>query len=383
MASIRRSPKSKFWIACYTDVSGKQRQRSTRETDRKKALSRSHEFEAAYRKLKTEYQARRVISDIYEEIHGSALSSASTEIFFKQWLKRKEAEVAPSSFNRYKAAVDRFIEFLGDKKIREINAVTVTEITDFRDATAKATSITNGNMVLKVLRSGFQDALRQSLVTNNPASLVPVVRKNGTGVQRRAFSMNELKLVLEHASDEWKGIILTGLYTGQRLGDIVRLCWNNIDLSKQEVRFSSQKTGRRMILPISKPVLDWLMKSAAQDDPEAPVFPTAYEVIENQGGRVATLSNQFNKILVAAGLAEKKTHKSQGKGRDSKRDVNSLSFHCLRHTATSLLKNAGVSEAVVMDIIGHDSKLISMNYTHIEEHTKRKALDSMPDIRKG
>jgi hypothetical protein len=44
------------------------------------------------------------------------------------------------------------------------------------------------------------------------------------------------------------------------------------------------------------------------------------------------------------------------------------------------LKNAGVSEAVAMDIIGHDSKLVSQNYTHIEESTKRKALSKLPDI---
>jgi len=57
-----------------------------------------------------------------------------------------------------------------------------------------------------------------------------------------------------------------------------------------------------------------------------------------------------------------------------------LSFHCLRHTATSLLKNAGVSDAIAMDIIGHESKAISANYTHIETNTKRKALNALPDV---
>ena len=76
MASIRKLPNSKFWITCYTDATGKQRQRRTKETDRKAAFSRANEYETAYRK-KTEHQARRVISDIYEEIHGSPLGSAS------------------------------------------------------------------------------------------------------------------------------------------------------------------------------------------------------------------------------------------------------------------------------------------------------------------
>ncbi|VGO18225.1 tyrosine-type recombinase/integrase [Pontiella sulfatireligans] len=383
MASIRKLLGSRFWIACYTDVTGKQRQRSTKETDRKKALSRAHEYEAAYRKLKTEQQARRVLSDIYEEIHGSPLGSASTETFLKQWIKRKEAELAPSSYSRYSAVVERFLTHLGEKRLSEISSITTTEITDFRDKTSEATSITSGNMALKVLRTVFTDAMRESLTESNPAKLVPIIKRKNATSQRRAFSLPELKLILEHASDEWKGIILAGLYTGQRMGDIVRLCWNNIDLTRQEIRLSSQKTGRVMILPIAKPLFDWLIAEASQDDPEAPIFLHSYDVIERQNGRVASLSNQFNKILVSAGLAPKRTHASQGKGRSTTREVNALSFHCLRHTATSLLKNAGVSEAVAMDIVGHDSKMISQNYTHIEENTKRKALDSMPDITKG
>ena len=52
----------------------------------------------------------------------------------------------------------------------------------------------------------------------------------------------------------------------------------------------------------------------------------------------------------------------------------------LRHTATSLLKNAGVSDVVARDIIGHESEAVSRNYTHIDTVTKRRAIDAMPDI---
>jgi integrase len=52
----------------------------------------------------------------------------------------------------------------------------------------------------------------------------------------------------------------------------------------------------------------------------------------------------------------------------------------LRHTATSMLKNAGVPEAVAMDIIGHDSEVISRHYTHIESKAKRAALRKLPDL---
>ena len=51
-----------------------------------------------------------------------------------------------------------------------------------------------------------------------------------------------------------------------------------------------------------------------------------------------------------------------------------------RNVHLAKLKNAGVSDVIARDIIGHESEAISRNYTHIETETKRLALDSMPDV---
>jgi integrase len=88
---------------------------------------------------------------------------------------------------------------------------------------------------------------------------------------------------------------------------------------------------------------------------------------------------------VAAGLARPRPPKNKGvgKGRDAPRMHSELSFHSLRHTATSLLKATGASEAVARDIIGHDSAEISRHYTHVDEPSKRAALARLPDVTKG
>ena len=57
-------------------------------------------------------------------------------------------------------------------------------------------------------------------------------------------------------------------------------------------------------------------------------------------------------------------------------------FHSLRHRATSLLKSAGVSDAVAMEFIGHDSKSVSRQYTHIPTEMLKQAAAKMPDILK-
>jgi integrase len=39
-------------------------------------------------------------------------------------------------------------------------------------------------------------------------------------------------------------MILFGLYTGQRLGDIATLRWNNLDVGRGELLLSTRKTGK-------------------------------------------------------------------------------------------------------------------------------------------
>ena len=169
-------------------------------------------------------------------------------------------------------------------------------------------------------------------------------------------------------------MVLAGLYTGQRIGDVSSLTWRQVDFPQRTIHFTTQKTGRHINLPMAKPLESCLLDLPSSDDPEAPVFANAYNQTSN------TLARQFSEILMEAGLAPKRNHGKHGKGRTARRELAALSFHCLRHTATSLLKNAGVSDVVAREIIGHDSEAVSRVYTHIESGTLREALDLLPDV---
>ena len=69
-----------------------------------------------------------------------------------------------------------------------------------------------------------------------------------------------------------------------------------------------------------------------------------------------------------------------GHGRDGRRRRYDLSFHSLRHTAVTLLKEAGTPQAVAMEFIGDDSPAISMNYTHVGAEALKKAAAALPEI---
>lgn len=386
MASIWKHPESKYWYANITLASGGRTNRSTRETDARKARKIAESYEAAARQKMTESQIRRVMADLYESVTGAPLASATVREFMNGWIERKRLENGERTAIRYGRTTKQFVQFLGERADNQLLFVTSKDITAFRDSIAKRLSPVTANMALKILRIALQQAYRDGLLNENPAKRVTTIKRQGEATMRRAFTLPELSRLLDQAADEWRGIILFGLYTGQRLGDLARLTWQNLHglgTKMPELRLVTGKTGRQQIIPIAAPLLRYIESDLkAGDDPRAPLFPKACRIVEQQQGRTGSLSIQFHRIMSDAGLVPARTHeaKENGPGRSGRRVQNELSFHCLRHTATSLMKNAGISAAIVQDIIGHDSSAISAHYTHIEADAKRTALDAMPDV---
>ncbi|OIQ81460.1 tyrosine recombinase XerD [mine drainage metagenome] len=380
MASIWRHPKSRYWTACYTDENGRQMKRSTKLIDRNKALVVAQKLEAAYRMKLTEAQARKVVSDIYEQLHGEQLYHATTRTFLTDWIAGKKNETSTGTHKRYQNAVDKLITYLGDRADKDIAYVHKRDLTDLRDKTATDLSVSTANTDLKILRVAFRQAVIDGLRLDNPASAVRTLeeRKDTNAAERRPFTQDELKKLLSVATGEWKGLILGGLYTGQRLGDLASLTARRVDDDQELLTFRSQKTGRDMVLPIAKPFLEYLKKNKP-DDPDGPLFPHAHSEKIEANGESRGLSNEFHALLVKAKLASARPKdKNSGKGHSVKRTVSALSFHSLRHNTTSWLKMSGVPESVVRDIIGHESELVSRQYTHVDDATKRTAVESLP-----
>jgi integrase len=379
MAYLRHLPKSPFWIAGFTLPNGTRTQRSTKMTDRKGAMKLALQWEQAAADRITEAQARRVLSDIHEQIHGTRLASPSVTEFIAQWLGRKRGETKAVTLTAYRHAVEEFERFLGDRASQPIHYVTPAQVAAWRDAAAAKATPRTANNKLKIVRTLFQSAWRDGLLTDNPAAKVTALQSAKS--KRRPFTLGELKDVLGVATKEWRGMVLAGLYTGQRLKDVASLTWANVDLKSREIRLATSKTGRRQTIPIAKPLRAYLAELPAGDNPTAPLFPAAYPLAIRPGG-TAALSQQFHNLLVSANLATARPPKSKsnGTGRDAARELSTISFHSLRHTATSLLKAAGVSESVTRDIIGHESAEISRHYTHVEEGAKRKAIAKLPDL---
>jgi integrase len=385
MASVHRDPrgKSQFWYAAYKLPNGRRQFHSTKSTNRKEAQKIADAWEEAARRQATETQFRRIMNSIWEQVSGRPLASSTSRAFFERWKTRKEKELgSDQSVRVYRGVVHEFIKHLEDCGLadEQVSRVTPSDVVKYRDLLLERVTPVTASKHVKVIRGAFQDALREHLISENPArvELVGSIRKKGkNGDSRRPFKLTEIQSLLRVATGEWRGLILFGLYTGQRLGDIARLLWINLNLERGEISFVTSKTGRQQIIPIAGSLRDYIENELpVSDDLKAPLFPKTYQTIANQGNRVASLSRQFYEdIMTEAGLVPPRSRKNKGVGRSGRREWNGLSFHCLRHTATSLMKEAGIPESVVRDIVGHESKAVSANYTHVDEAAKRVALE--------
>jgi integrase len=212
--------------------------------------------------------------------------------------------------------------------------------------------------------------------------IIGPVRSGGKSESKRPFTLPELRAVLAVADPEWRSLILFGLYTGQRLSDLITLSWHNIDLERNEVRLITSKTSRTMIIPMAPPLRAHIESLPASDDPQAPLHPRAFAIL-CRTGKASAISNAFSNLLMQAGLRPRPTpesHRSRGIGRSGRRKINALSFYSLRRTATTLLHEAGVPPSVAQALIGHDSEEVHHDYIGIGREALRNAVNRFPRL---
>lgn len=377
MPSIHKREGRPYYYAAFYNSDGNRALKSTGTNERKEAMRMCLEWAEAAELGRngrlTEQRARKVIADIFARANRETLPAGTVREWLKSWLLTKELEVEESSLVQYKIAASSFMDFLRAKADRPIDAVTVRDVTSFRDTLAGRMAPATLNKTIKILGVALRQARKSGLIDEDIFSRVSHVKVDDG--KRRPFTLDELRSILAVCDREWRGLVLFGYYLGARLCDLAALTWANIDLAGAEIHFTVRKTKKPIHLPLAKPLVTYLGALPSSDEPQAPLFPTAYN-----GNRTGTLSNRFYNIMAAAGLVPKRTHGKQKEGRTAKRATSEVSFHCLRHSSASALRNHGVTDVVAMALLGHESAAIAKHYTKIDRATLRGAVDALPDV---
>jgi integrase/recombinase XerC len=208
---------------------------------------------------------------------------------------------------------------------------------------------------LSAIRSLFRFACREGIMAANPAATVKAP-KQGHPLPRH-LRPGEVENLLE--SPETEGAlaardraILEVLYAaGLRVGELVGLDWDDLDLSGRMLRVLGKGGKERMVpfgTPANEAIQAWLeyWESVANRayGVEEPVF------LNHRGGRLTARSVRriVDRYVAKAKIAP------------------GVHPHTLRHTFATHLLEGGADLRAIQELLGHSSLATTQRYTHLE-----------------
>lgn len=202
----------------------------------------------------------------------------------------------------------------------------------YRDAMADKPR--TANYAMQTLRRVFNFGIDRGLVERNPAAR-PGRLKEGDG--HAPWTDDHIRAFREKnaATDPMMVLALDiGLYTAQRLGDVIAMTRHDID--GQLIAVTQQKTKEKVWIPLHSAL------RAALD-----AMPKTFMLLTTKRGQKfgkSYFGHRFHAAVLRAGLS-------------------GLSFHGLRHTASNNLAEAGCTDSEIAAITGHKSAAMLGRYT--------------------
>jgi len=166
--------------------------------------------------------------------------------------------------------------------------------------------------------------------------------------RQRFLSSEELerlgRVLAEHEQDNAQSPFIVAairllMFTGARLGEILPLQWQYVDLERGLLLLPDSKTGQKAIF-LNEPAVD-LLKSL-------PRYPGNPHVIvgAKQDGHLVNLQKPWGRIRRAASLED-------------------VRLHDLRHSFASIAASSGGSLPLIGQLLGHTQMATTQRYAHL------------------
>ncbi len=215
---------------------------------------------------------------------------------------------------------------------------------------------------LSALRSFYKYLFNQDIINTNPFDYVSTPKKekklpNYLGVieLETIFNIPDLNTSLGQRNR----LILELLYaTGIRVGELVNIKLNDIDLNRKEIRILGKGNKERIDL-FGEYCLDYI--NLFINDGRTKIIKKNnsscdYLIINNRGNKITTRAVEqiINDIVKKASI---KKH---------------VSPHMLRHSFATHLLNNGCDILTVKELLGHESLESTQIYTHVSNERLRE-----------
>lgn len=242
-----------------------------------------------------------------------------------------------SEDRRTTASNVRILErWLGDDRIDEIGARQIERF--ISDRLERGIGRSTLNRQRATLSRFFSWAIERGYHPGpNPVRQVKKFRES-TG-RTRYLSEDEYSKLFLAAAAHLKPILLAAVHTGGRMGELLALRWQDVDLEGGFVTFRKEttKNGRERFVPLSQDLAAHFR--SRRRPPEGPVFAF-------RGEGLKSVRTAFERARRKAGLT-------------------GLRFHDLRHTFASWYVQNGGDIKRLKDYLGHSSLSLTERYTHL------------------
>jgi integrase len=265
---------------------------------------------------------------------------------------REEKKIG--TVRQYESALRLYLlPVLGEKIFSEITQADL-------DAVDAATAHKQSGNTRKALSSIFSKAKRMRLEC--PSIDFDLMKKKTSGKREEYLTEEEISDLLARAKPDFQPVIRFFLFSGVRMGELLALEWEAIDVKNRIISISKNfdsdnkitttpKSGKTRSIPLIDPLYHALKLQAALDGCEwkisGKVFPK-------------WTRNIIRKYLLSL---EKSKH---------------LHAHLFRHTFISLMAQRGVTDTIIAEIVGHADTQTTRSYTHMNVESLRSAMATIP-----
>ena len=265
------------------------------------------------------------------------------------WMR--EGNYPPRSCIQHRATVAEFVAWVGKEgETSSIEAVTKQVAGRFASTAGDARQVTRStvNRKLSSLRAYWSWLERKGHVQTNPwrGQTLPAPRQEEDGDKSRPFTDKEaLTLLSGDASPILQDFMRFAALTGARLGGLANLRVGDCADGWLFIRKDKSKAGRRRV-PIHSLLLPIVERRSAGKDQAAWLFDEL--ATDKQGERSSFVSQEFTEYRLGLNLDER------GEGRRR----SNITFHSWRHYFATKARQAGHSEDIVQQVIGHKPQTV-------------------------
>ncbi len=149
-------------------------------------------------------------------------------------------------------------------------------------------------------------------------------------------------------------LVVMGLSTGARHGELINLRWSDVDLQRRVITLHDTKNKERRLLPLAHYALKLMEDhSKVRNIASDLVFPSLSNPMKVWDSRSSWLSAL------------------------QKANIDNFRFHDLRHSCASYLAMNGASLAEIAEVLGHKTLAMVRRYAHLSEAHTAKVVQSM------